>query len=669
MSGNRLAHPVLISLANVDARIRGKTSLHAYLLLALLPIAKFTHKTTRVRGLLQDRLFHHALSIVLAPLKTAAAVGVMMSDPVGNLRYCFTPIASWIADTPEESLLACTGPKASPVTTATAENFGDSYRHPSRTANTTLTAIRVACSKYSPTDFKNFLKVTKGLYLNGVVDPFWLDWAQSEPCDFLTVEPLHHFHRFSWDHDVKWCVTVVGAEELDFRFSVIQTPVGYRRFEDGISRLKQVTGRDHRAVQRYLIGVVAGRAPRRFIAALRALLDFRYLAQAPVFTTYSLDRVANALQEFHQNKDAIVQHGARDGWKIPKLELLQSVVPGIRQSGAAMQWTADITEHKHVEEIKVPARAGNNQNYYSQIARHLDRLDKCFRFDLAMYIEEHNTRNRVVDEGIVDDDEYDDHEPEIDNLDFEAYHTPGRPTINYFAIALLQGPSSSAVKPSCTFATTTTAFHLANKASSRLTVAEASVKYGLPDLAMAISAVSGGSSAQVGSGSDTLQIWQKLRVQQMSYHDPDTVEPPQTLRIVPPSPTNPFGEYDSVILSSGHDSDWPKRGLADHSVAQLRIVFRLPRSNVFLAYVQRIVVGSVNPATGMHHLKRAVRSNGQRIGEVIPVTFIRSPAHLIPDFGGEAHQCLTRLNSYEQSSTFWLNKYWSKQIYYALSPV
>ena len=135
--------------------------MHAYLLLALLPTTKFLHKHTRVHGLLQDQLVHQALNIVLSPLKTAAAVGIMMSDPRGNLRYCFTPIAAWITDMPEESLLAGTSTKVSPVTTATAMEFGDAYRHPSCTAANTLAAIRTACSQYPPTDYKNFLKAIK----------------------------------------------------------------------------------------------------------------------------------------------------------------------------------------------------------------------------------------------------------------------------------------------------------------------------------------------------------------------------------------------------------------------------------------------------------------------------------------------------------------------------
>jgi len=96
MSGNHIAHPVLISLTNIGANICSKSSLHAYLLLALLPIINFTHKTAWVHSLLQDCLFYQALNIALSLLKIAAQVRVMMSDPVGNLHYCFTLINSFM---------------------------------------------------------------------------------------------------------------------------------------------------------------------------------------------------------------------------------------------------------------------------------------------------------------------------------------------------------------------------------------------------------------------------------------------------------------------------------------------------------------------------------------------------------------------------------------------
>lgn len=582
MSGNRMAHPLLISLANIDAAVRSKTSLHAYLLLALLPIAKFIHKESRVRSLLQDRLVHQALDIVLSPLKIAASVGIMMSDPVGNLRYCFTPLASWIADTPEESLLSATSSKVSPVTTATSKQFGDSFRHPPRTGQSTLASIRTVCAQDDISDFKPFLKAIRALGLNGVLEPFWKGWPCSDPSDFITPEPLHHFHRMSWDHDAKWCIVAVGAAELDFRFSVLQVAVGYRGFLEGISKLKQVTGRDHRAVQRYIVGVIAGAVPKEFLVAIRALTDFRYLAQAPSFTDESIKKVACALEEFHNHKDAILRAKARTGkngpissWEIPKLELLQSVAPSIRQSGAVMQWTADITEHAHVDEIKVPARAGNNQNYYSQISRHLDRLEKCFRFDLATYIESHADVMELGDEDEAVDQDDEEHEPASDDLSLSEYHSPTRIVVNYFAIsaALSQGRFPKAPRPHRTFSTTTTAFHIGTKPSLRLTIDEAATMFGLPDLLPELcrfwqridNGVAHSLSGAITQDEnyslpfDRLQIWCKLRVQQMQYHEREKPDAPQTLRAVPPTTTDSHGRYDAVIV--GTDSDWPQNGL------------------------------------------------------------------------------------------------------------
>ncbi|KAI6041980.1 hypothetical protein EDC04DRAFT_2892494 [Pisolithus marmoratus] len=361
---------------------------------------------------------HQALNVVSSPLKTAASVGMKMSDPGGNLHYCFMPLAAWIADTPKENLLAGTSMKASPVTTATAKEFGDAYQHPPCTAVNMFVAICTACSQSSPMDYKNFLKAIKWLQLNSIVEPFWKLWPLSDPSEFITPEVLYHFHQMFWDHDVKWCITVMGAVELDFHFSLIQTLVGYHTFNKEISKLKQVTGHDHCAVQHYIIAAVARSVLCNFLTAVRALLDFHYLSQVPLFTSQSIGRVASALQEFHDHKGAIVSWGVHTHWQIPKLELLQSVVPSICQLGAVIQWLADITKHTHIEEIKVPARAGNNQNYYSQIICHPNWLDKCFHFDLVTHIQWH------VNEGMDNDNDLDSDSDEGQELDTEKVHLP-----------------------------------------------------------------------------------------------------------------------------------------------------------------------------------------------------------------------------------------------------
>ena len=169
-----------------------------------------------------------------------------------------------------------------------------------------------------------------------------------------------------WDHDAKWCIKVVGAAEIDFRFSMLYPRTGFRHFREGISKLKQVTGRDHHDMQRYMVPIIADAVPKRFLIAICSLTDFCYLAQAPQIDDDICLLLKQSLAEFHANKDSVLATGARRGksgnWYIPKLEFLQSVVPSICSNGVPMQWSADITEHAHITEIKDPARASKINN-------------------------------------------------------------------------------------------------------------------------------------------------------------------------------------------------------------------------------------------------------------------------------------------------------------------
>ena len=93
-----------------------------------------------------------------------------------------------------------------------------------------------------PWNLKAYLKEAGEFQLNGIHEPFWCDWALSDPSQFLTPEPLHHWHKQFWDHDAKWCIHVVGAAEINFCFAVLQPHTCFQHFSGGISSLKQVTG-------------------------------------------------------------------------------------------------------------------------------------------------------------------------------------------------------------------------------------------------------------------------------------------------------------------------------------------------------------------------------------------------------------------------------------------
>lgn len=217
MTGNRVAHPLLIGLANIKMNTRSKASSHAFSLLALLPVPKFIHRKKRMRGVLEDRLIHACLDLVLQPLKIAARVGIMMSDPVGNLRHCFTPLAAYIVDLPEARMMVCVRDKTSPLTTASYLEFGNETSCPPRTGR--LTLLQLAKVKVDPASLEEYFDACKRYRLNGVAEPFWRDWPLACPSIFLTPEMLHQWHKEFFDHDLCWAIHVLTPAEIDFRMS------------------------------------------------------------------------------------------------------------------------------------------------------------------------------------------------------------------------------------------------------------------------------------------------------------------------------------------------------------------------------------------------------------------------------------------------------------------
>ncbi|KAI0058308.1 hypothetical protein BV25DRAFT_1763953, partial [Artomyces pyxidatus] len=232
-TGNRVAHPLLLSFANLHMDVRMKASENAFLLLALRPCPNFLC-AKKLRGVLESRITHHCLDIVCKPLKVAARLGRMMSDPRGYSQFCFTPLTAYIVDNPEAQMLACVGGKSSPVTVSMYKQFGDPFRHKPRMASTTLAQLDALLEVApNPWDLDTYVKEAKKRHFNGVHRPFWSDWPLSDPSLFLTPEPLHQWHKQCWHHDISWCRNLLGDAEIDFQFSVLQPHIGFQHFAEG----------------------------------------------------------------------------------------------------------------------------------------------------------------------------------------------------------------------------------------------------------------------------------------------------------------------------------------------------------------------------------------------------------------------------------------------------
>jgi hypothetical protein len=129
--------------------------------------------------------------------------------------------------------------------------------------------------------------------------------------------------------------------------------------------------------------------------------------------------------------------------------------------------------------------------------------------------------------------------------------------------------------------------------------------------------------------------------------------------------------------------------MTGHSPVQIRLIFRLvpphshgqfPVSNMFLAYVQRFDIvpqyaslATTNargiypdPVTKMYIVKRSLRADGSRMGDVIPVTNLRASADLIPLFRNQADKRLTKENNLECNQEFLLNKFFDPNLFYSI---
>ncbi|KIK94715.1 hypothetical protein PAXRUDRAFT_11883 [Paxillus rubicundulus Ve08.2h10] len=240
-------HLVFITLGNIQSDVRMQATSHAWRCVAFVPTPTFDIHPD-FQTLLSSCLFHQCMDMVFDSLKKAALHGVAMTDPFGHIHNCFTPLVTYIADLPEQQLIACVSKNVYPVTTATLYQFGDQNPHPPHTGKDMLKQIEDLCRVVNPWDIVNFQKKAKLLKLHGVHLPFGQNWKFEDPIYFLNGKILHTFHKFFFDHALAWCKEASGKHILDTQYKTQHKCVGIRHFTSGVCHIKQMTGREHQDI-------------------------------------------------------------------------------------------------------------------------------------------------------------------------------------------------------------------------------------------------------------------------------------------------------------------------------------------------------------------------------------------------------------------------------------
>lgn len=112
------------------------------------------------------------------------------------------------------------------------------------------------------------------------------------------------------------------------------------------------------------------------ICALRAFLDFCYLARRDVVDTQSLAAMQDALDRFHHYRKIFQTCGVRSSFNLPRQHSLMHFIHMIRAFGAPNGLCSSITESKHIKAVKKPWRRSSRYQALGQMLLTNQRLDK-----------------------------------------------------------------------------------------------------------------------------------------------------------------------------------------------------------------------------------------------------------------------------------------------------
>ena len=207
-SGDKSAWPVYLTIGNIEKAMRCKPSARAMVLVGYIPVSKLECFTKSKRQFSGYQLFHDCMCSLLNPLHEAGINGVDMVCSDGFIRKVYPILAAYVADYPEQCLVACNNERRCPH--CLTGELGEPVQSVLRSHDEVLDAISNAAHGVSMDEFN-----CQGLRPN---KPFWEGLPHCDIFSCFTPDLLHQLHKGVFkDHIVKWATQCAsgGAPEID----------------------------------------------------------------------------------------------------------------------------------------------------------------------------------------------------------------------------------------------------------------------------------------------------------------------------------------------------------------------------------------------------------------------------------------------------------------------
>ncbi|KAB5588277.1 hypothetical protein CTheo_8281 [Ceratobasidium theobromae] len=381
-SGGKVAWPVYISIGNIPKAICAKINSYSTPLLAYLPVPKLDCFPEKERGDQKARIFHECMSLILEPLHEAGTHGVEMDCGDGFVRHCFPVLAAYIADNPEQTMIACCHCNLCYQCIVNQDKQGDLPDSPPGPCNPCHTANALIAH-----DLGHISCLFEQQGLKPFRKPFWAGLPHTDIFTCLTPDLLHQLHKGVFkDHLMSWCTDLIkktsgSIDDVDNHYKLMPCHSGLRHFTSGVTKLKQSTANEHREMQKVFIAVMAGLVPDDVLPVIVAAIDFIYYAQLPTHTTATLDLLDNALQQFHAHKEVFIKYEIRTDFNINKIHSMSHYFEAIWELGTADGYNTETPEHLHIEFAKHAYKATNWVKFFEQMTAYIQCQEKVAKFD------------------------------------------------------------------------------------------------------------------------------------------------------------------------------------------------------------------------------------------------------------------------------------------------